>query len=594
MIDALIKAGYSVWWDGILAPGERFANSTQAALESARAVVVLWSATSVTSHWVHDEATRGRDRGVLVPLSLDGSPPPLGFGQFQTYQAGSRRMAGDTGIEAMLEAVAALHDGPPPARAAATAAPPAPRFRRRAVLAGGAITVAALAGGTAWKLGLLGSNMGNSVAVLPFTNLGRDQDDAYFSDGLATEIRSQLAAEPLLAVAAQTSSNKFRETRLDATDISTKLRVAFLLEGSVRRDRDRVRITADLLDGRNGLSRWSQTFDRALNDVFAVQQEIAGAVLEALAAQLASGGVKSKSRVPGGTTSFAAFDAYLKGIDQYERASDRSGDELALANFDKAIAIDPGYAMARAARARSLTVFGNLYDHGPARRARYDEAIAEARREGLDEGGLGAGILRRHELRRLRRELGVGERATVRMLHGAGERGERRGFGVPFRRCSKHEQAARLGADLAQIAPAFRDRRAAARALRAVLPRDTRFLGDRDQPERQFLDAHARPVGVELFRHEHRQRGLHALAHLGLARADHDRAVGLDAHEHAELGRCLGGVTRAVGRERAAAQQQAAGGARADREECAARQLRAHDSSFSAAAARLIALRMRG
>lgn len=380
MIDALIKAGYSVWWDGILAPGERFANSTQAALESARAVVVLWSATSVTSHWVHDEATRGRDRGVLVPLSLDGSPPPLGFGQFQTYQAGSRRMAGDTGIEAMLEAVAALHDGPPPARAAATAAPPAPRFRRRAVLAGGAITLAAVAGGTAWKLGLLGSSMGNSVAVLPFTNLGRNQDDAYFSDGLATEIRSQLAAEPLLAVAAQTSSNKFRETRLDATDISAKLRVAFLLEGSVRRDRDRVRITADLLDGRNGLSRWSQTFDRALNDVFAVQQEIAGAVLEALAAQLASGGVKSKSRVPGGTTSFAAFDAYLKGIDQYERASDRSGDELALAHFDKAIAIDLGYAMARAARARSLTVFGNLYDHGPARRARYDEAIAEARR----------------------------------------------------------------------------------------------------------------------------------------------------------------------------------------------------------------------
>ena len=83
VIGLLEQAGYCVWWDGLLGGGERFADSTQAALDRARAVVVLWSEKSVGSHWVHDEATRGRDTGRLVPLSLDGTDPPLGFGQFR-------------------------------------------------------------------------------------------------------------------------------------------------------------------------------------------------------------------------------------------------------------------------------------------------------------------------------------------------------------------------------------------------------------------------------------------------------------------------------------------------------------------------------
>ncbi len=375
IIDALTSAGYAVWWDGMLATGERFANTTEAALESARAVVVLWSSTAIVSHWVHDEATRGRDRGVLVPLSLDGTEPPLGFRQFQTHHVGTHRTASDPGIAAMLQAVAGLHDGP---AAPLHTPPPRPMVSRRAALAGGAAALAVTAGGAAWWLGLLGASRGNSVAVLPFANLGGDPKGNYFSDGLAAEVRSQLAAEPLLAVAAQTSSNKFRDSKDDASDISRKLRVAYLLEGSVRRDGERVRVAAELFEGSSGHSRWAQTFDRNLKDVFAVQEEIAAAVVAALTTQMALIGVKGAAKAPGGTTSFAAYDAYLQGIDQYDRASDRSGDELALAKFDKAIELDPGYAMARAARARSLTVFGNQYDHGAARRARYAEAATEA------------------------------------------------------------------------------------------------------------------------------------------------------------------------------------------------------------------------
>lgn len=381
IIDTLEKAGYSVWWDGLLAPGERFANSTEAALESARAVVVLWSATSIASHWVHDEATRARDRGVLVPLSLDGSKPPLGFGQFQTISIGARGAARDAGIDAMLASVAALHEGAAPGANTPVATAATAPLSRRAALAGGAVALAAVAGGGAWIGGLFGEKrQANSVAVLPFLNLSGEAESDYFTDGLAAEVRSQLAAEPLLAVAAQTSSNKFRGSDADAASISRDLGVAYLLDGTVRRAGDRVRVSAELLEGKRGLSRWSETFDRKLDDVFSVQAEIADAVVAALTSQMARSGVTGATRSPGGTTSFAAYDAFLQGLDLYDRASDRSGDQLALAAFEKAISLDPGYAQARAMRARSLTVFGNQYDHGPARRARYEEAIAEARK----------------------------------------------------------------------------------------------------------------------------------------------------------------------------------------------------------------------
>ncbi len=87
IIHILEQAGFAVWWDGLLEGGERFSHRTEAALEGAKAVVVLWSKASTASHWVHDEATRGRDRRCLVPISLDGSEAPLGFRQFQVLDA---------------------------------------------------------------------------------------------------------------------------------------------------------------------------------------------------------------------------------------------------------------------------------------------------------------------------------------------------------------------------------------------------------------------------------------------------------------------------------------------------------------------------
>jgi TolB-like protein/tetratricopeptide (TPR) repeat protein len=382
IIELLEQAGFTVWWDGLLTGGERFSLATEAALEAARVVVVLWSRTSTASHWVHDEATRGRDRRVLVPLSLDGSEAPLGFRQFQTIDISKAKLKrGDVVADAVIKAVTALHDAAPVVRAPTP--PVAARGIDRRLLLGGGGAVLGLAAGGAWWAGLFNGSgaMANSVAVLPFDNLGGDPQQSYFSDGLAAEVRGELARNPLLRVAAQASSNKFRDSSDDARAISRALGVTYLLDGNVRRAGDTLRISAELIDGSSGFSQWSQSFDRPLADVFAVQDEIAGAVTAALSAQMVrkQAGDSDASRT-GGTGNVAAYDAYLRGRDLYQKGIDESSDRAALARFDEAIAADPRYALAHAARARALTVIGNQYSQGAARISAYDDALAAARR----------------------------------------------------------------------------------------------------------------------------------------------------------------------------------------------------------------------
>ena len=377
IIAALEEAGFSVWWDGLIEGGEQFARSIEVPLERALAVVVVWSKAAHDSYWVHDEAARGRDRSRLVPLSLDGSEPPLGFRQFQTIALGKpRRGARDAGIDAMLRAVATLHDQPMPARST----PPRAGIDRRTLIGGAGVVGAAAAGG-AWWAGLIGAGgaLANSVAVLPFDNLSGDPDRNYFSDGLAAEVRSELASNPMLQVAAQTSSNRFRSSDDDARKISRALGVAYLLDGNVRRAGDMMRISAELIEGRTGFSKWAQTFDRPTANIFAVQEEIAQSVIAALTAQMIGKKPDAGRKAAGGTTNLEAYDAFLRGKDLFDRAADEAGDHAALDSFDRAVAADPRYAIAYAARARSLTVMGNQYDQGDKRRARYDAAIAAAR-----------------------------------------------------------------------------------------------------------------------------------------------------------------------------------------------------------------------
>jgi len=383
LIAALEGAGHALWWDGLLQPGERFAQSTAAALDAAKVVVVAWSATSVKSHWVHDEATRGRDRGCLLPISLDGTLPPLGFGQFQSIDL-SRATLGDAAYAQVLSAVAAFHEGSPAlpvARApagAGTRVAPGPALNRRWLLAGGGAAVLAAAGAVAWQAGWLGpSARDSSVAVLPFANLSGDPARDYFADGLAAEVRAELARNPRLQVAAQASSNRFRGRPGDARDIARQLGVAHLLDGNVRVAGGRVRVAAELIDGSSGFSVWSQSFDRPLADVFAVQDEIATSVTGALVSRL-FGGTAPRNRESGGTDVLAAYDAWLRGRHLYEQALSEATDRAALAAFDEALVADPDYGQAHAGRSRALTVIANLYLAGASRRETFEQAIAAA------------------------------------------------------------------------------------------------------------------------------------------------------------------------------------------------------------------------
>jgi TolB-like protein/tetratricopeptide (TPR) repeat protein len=179
-----------------------------------------------------------------------------------------------------------------------------------------------------------------SIAVLPFVNMSGDPENEYFSDGLSEELLNTLVQIPELKVTGRTSSFAFKGQNVDLREVGEKLNVANVLEGSVRKANNRVRITAQLVKTRDGYHLWSETFDRDLDDIFAIQADIAGKVAQALSLTLLS---KDKQAV-GGTHNAEAYEAYLRGQHIYQGSPD-DPDTLATARqfFEQAIALDPAY-----------------------------------------------------------------------------------------------------------------------------------------------------------------------------------------------------------------------------------------------------------
>jgi TolB-like protein/lipoprotein NlpI len=204
----------------------------------------------------------------------------------------------------------------------------------------------------------------HSLAVLPFVNMSGDPKQDYFSDGLSEELLNSLAGIRDLQVAARTSSFSFKGKDASASDIGRKLNVGAILEGSVRRDGTRVRITAQLINAVTGFHLWSQTYDRDLHNVLALQTDIATAVTTALQATLLADGAASIEL--GGTQNPQAFDAYLRG--QGIEIVSKETSQAKIDAFDEAIRLDPGYAKAYAAKARALGIYGGSYS--PAATAR--------------------------------------------------------------------------------------------------------------------------------------------------------------------------------------------------------------------------------
>jgi TolB-like protein/Tfp pilus assembly protein PilF len=372
---ALEHAGHTIWWDALIEGGQAYSRSIADALEKADAVIVLWSARSVESDWVRDEAAQGRDRHRLVPLSIDGSPPPLGFRQYQVIDLsrwhGRKGAAEIAAIERAIEAVVGSGHSASPAAS--------PHLSRRSILLGtSAAGAAVLAGGSwlAWKDGLLGgSSTPLSIAVLPFRNLSGDKSQDYFADGLTEEVRSALTRIGALHVLAGTSTQKASEDAADPKAVARELGVAYLLSGSVQRAGDVVRHGIDLADGRTGFSRWSDSVDRKLTDIFAVQSEIARTVAEAMSVQVAT-----SRPAPGGTRNVDAYEHYLQGRSLFNLAKDAQTDQAALAHFDMAIAEDPNFALAHAGRSRTLAVIAGEHADAEQLKSLYSAAAASARR----------------------------------------------------------------------------------------------------------------------------------------------------------------------------------------------------------------------
>lgn len=195
-----------------------------------------------------------------------------------------------------------------------------------------------------------------SVAVLPFVNHSADAQDEYFSDGITEEILNALMQIDGLRVAARTSSFAFKGSGKDLRSVAETLRVRNVLEGSVRRSGRRLRVTAQLVDTESGYHLWSERYDRELDDVFEIQDEIASAIASKLEVTLGGPSQKPSRR---GTSNLEAFDLYLRGL----ALQNRRGRDLyqAIECFEKAIALDPGYADALAWMAdghRLLATYG--------------------------------------------------------------------------------------------------------------------------------------------------------------------------------------------------------------------------------------------
>ena len=371
LVAALEAEGWSVWWDPDISPGEEFDALIAGALESASSVLVVWSANSVGSRWVRGEARDASDRGVLVPVRFDNAKLPIDFRAVHTidlddwnedpgsdaYRSVQRALA------AKLDAAPVTQDADPMARSPRPRAAPAGHALKRRV---GILFVAMLAFGIGAMLvksyapqpgpaqapgevaggptAELPVPADRSIAVLPFSDLSPAGDNAYFSDGLSEALMDSLAKIPGLTVASRTSSFAFRESGPSVPEVASALQVANLLEGSVRKSGNQLKISARLLDGRSGRPLWSETFDATTEDIFSVQETISVSIADALKIQLL--GSETLVEIP--TRDQEAYEDYLRGRDQLRREGTAANLEQAIAYFEKALARDPEMSLALA------------------------------------------------------------------------------------------------------------------------------------------------------------------------------------------------------------------------------------------------------
>ena len=310
---ALRAEGYRVWRDNELPAHRSYAEVIEEHLKAAKAVVVLWSADAGKSQWVRAEADAARAAGTLVQATVDGTIPPMPFNQIQCADLKNWDGKPQTpGWRKLASSVAVLAGGPD------GAGQDHPRTAQRNV----------------------------SVCVLPFANMSGDAEQEYFSDGISEDITTDLSKVSALEVIARNTAFQFKGQSLDVCSVAKKLGVSHVLEGSVRKAGVRVRITAQLIDGESGGHIWAERYDRDLTDIFAIQDEISKAIVDALKIKLLP---EEKNAIrQRGTTNVDAYNLYLKARQHWISGvyGDIGKDQAIVRLCKQATLLDSDYAEA--------------------------------------------------------------------------------------------------------------------------------------------------------------------------------------------------------------------------------------------------------
>jgi TolB-like protein len=372
IVEALEKHGLRCWIaPRDVTPGSHYAHHIMSAISKAKVLVLVLSDSALASKHVGKEVERASSKGrPIIALRTDATPLTPAFEYFLSESQWIDVGAGGVAAVAakLVEAVrshadSAVSTGPVAAPAAAGHAE-ALRLRRWIISAVAVVfavvfgylvvdkfwpskravsepPVAALTPATAPAAAPPISD--KSIAVLPFTDMSEQHDQEYFADGLAEEVLSLLATLPDLKVISRTSSFQFKGHNADLRTVGAQLGAAYLVEGSVRRYGDRVRVTAQLISTHDGMHRWSDSYERDVGDILRMQQEIAAALGRALQVEV-GGGVPWQAATT--LTSTDAYTSYLHGLHSMDRY-DKTGFEEAVSYFEHALAVDPSLTRAR-------------------------------------------------------------------------------------------------------------------------------------------------------------------------------------------------------------------------------------------------------
>jgi adenylate cyclase len=324
--EALEGLGYSVWWDEDLPAHRAYTEVIEERLNAAKAVLVVWSADAAKSEWVRAEADVARHSHKLVQLSIDGALPPLPFNQIQCPSL--RGWDGSTDERTWIKIEASLAE--------------LVRGERRHAVHD-----------VADEFGV--PAMGPSICVLPFINMGGDPEQEYFSDGITEDLITDLSKISALGVVARNTSFTYKGQSVEARALGKELDVSHMLEGSVRKSGNRLRITAQLIDTASGHHLWAERYDRELADIFDIQDEISKAIVEALKVKLLPS--EKKAIEQRGTDNAEAYNLYLMARQHWVAGNDGDWDreELIIRICERAIDIDPEYAHAWALKAIAQT-----------------------------------------------------------------------------------------------------------------------------------------------------------------------------------------------------------------------------------------------